>query len=290
MAGTSHIRHHIGVVVQTRKITKAMHMISTSKAQKALRRFEDNARYFQQIRQTMKDLLYHNEGVSHPYLEKPQGERRVYIVIAADRGLAGGYNHEVLSLASRHMKGSGDYIFTVGQMARSFFKEEGRSIDVEFTNVMQHPTLDAARRIAETLLELYGEDMFDEAYLVYTHMVHSMEQHPKLLRILPLSAADFEDLQPSERRDYQIQYEPSPDAVLELLIPQYIIGLIYGALLLSFSSEHTARMHAMDAATRNADELLSRLSVELNQARQSAITREISEIMSGAEALEDANG
>lgn len=287
MAGIGDIRHHIAVVSQTRQITKAMHMISTSKMQKSLQRFEANTRYFHQVRETMKDLLTHNEGVSHPYLEKPHGERRAYIVIASDKGLAGGYNHEVLSLASSHMRDHGDFIFTVGQMARNWFEQEGRTVDIEFTDVMQHPSLDDAREIAGTILELYEQELLDQVYIVYTHMHNALSQEPSVRRLLPVRTEDFDDVEIPLRQEYEINYEPSARAVLDLLIPQYIIGMVYGALLLSFASEHSARMNAMDSATRNADELIAKLSVELNGARQAAITNELSEIISGVDALEE---
>lgn len=287
MASIGDIRHHIGVVTQTRQITKAMHMISTSKMQKTMQRFESSAHYMQQVRSTMKDLLTHNEGVSHFYLEKPHGERRAYVVIASDKGLAGGYNNEVLSLATRHMRDHGDFIFTVGEMAREWFEQEGRSVDIEFTDIIQHPTLDAAREMTGTLLELFEQDHLDQVYIVYTHMVNMIERHPTVLRLLPVRMEDFDDVPSPEEQNYEITYEPSAKAVLDLLIPQYIIGIVYGCLLLSFASEHSARLNAMDAATRNADELISKLSIQLNRARQAAITNEISEIISGADALEE---
>lgn len=285
MASIGDIRHHMNVVGQTRKITKAMHMISTSKMQKGLSRFDANSRFFQRLRQTMKDLLTHNE-VTHSYFMRPAGERRAYVVIASDKGLAGGYNHEVLSLATQHMQGHENYIFTVGQMARSWFEQQGMLVDIEFSEVMHNPTLDSARQIAETVLELYDQDMLDEVYIAYTRPVSPLEQKPYVMRLLPVRLEDFDEVEIPDRGEYEIRYEPSAEIVLRLLIPQYIIGIIYGTLLLSFASEQSARMNAMDAATRNADELIGKLAVDLNRARQGAITNELSEIITGASAID----
>ncbi len=286
MASIGDIRHHMSVVGQTRKITKAMHMISTSKMQKGLARFDANARYSKQVRETMKDILTHNEGVTHAYLERPHGERCAYIIIASDKGLAGGYNHEVLSLASRHMREhNGEFIFTAGQMARAWFEQQGRIVDIEFTGIMHNPTLDNARQIAETVLELYDQDLLDQVYIVYTRPVSAIAQEPVAMRLLPVRLEDFDEVAIPDRGRYEIHYEPSPESVLSLLIPQYIIGMVYGALLQSFASEQSARMNAMDAATRNADELINKLAIDLNRARQSAITNELSEIITGASAL-----
>ncbi len=286
MASIGDIRHHIDVVSQTRQITNAMHMISTSKMQKSMQRYAANSRYFQQIRQTMKDLLTHNEGVTHPYLTRPNGERCAYIVIASDKGLAGSYNHEVLSLASEHMKDRECNIITIGQQAFNWFERQGRMVDIDFTTIMQGPQLDGARMIAETILELYEQDMLDQVFIVFTRMESPLVNRPQLLRLLPVRVEDFDDVEIQHRESFEIHYEPSAAAVLELLIPQYLIGMIYGTLLLSFASEQSARMNAMDAATRNADEMIGKLAIDMNRARQAAITNEIAEIIAGTGALE----
>lgn len=288
MASISDIRHHIAVVSQTRQITGAMHMISTSKMQKSLQKFDANRRYFQMVRETMKDLLTHNEGVTHPFLIRPHGDRRAYIVIASDKGLAGSYNHDVLTLATNHMKDHERNIMTVGQQAFNWFERRGDMVDIDFTSVMQSgPSLDGARLIAETILELYEQDMLDQVYIVFTQMESPIVNTPKVLRLLPVRAEDFADVEIPERGMFEIVYDPSPGAVLNLLIPQYLIGMIYGPLLLSFASEQSARMNAMDAATRNADDLIGSLAVDMHGARQAAITNELSEIISGSGALED---
>lgn len=287
MASIADIRHHMRVVSQTRQITRAMHMISTAKMKKGLARYEANLTYLTEVRQTIKDVLTHVEGRKQGYLRRPKGNRAAHIIIAADKGLAGGYNSGVLQLAEEHMKAFEESnIFCIGQMAREYLERRGYVIDIEFAHVIQDPTLYHARQIAETVLELYNQNMLDEVYIVYTKRISTMVQKPEVIRLLPVRVEDFDDVEATVDGSEEILYEPSVTRLMELLIPQYLIGVIYSALVQSFASEQCARMNAMDAATRNANEMMDRLGHELNRARQSQITNEIAEIIAGADALE----
>ena len=287
MASIADIRHHMRVVSQTRQITRAMHMISTAKMKKGLARYEANQTYLSEVRQTIKDVLTHVEGRKQGYLRRPRGNRAAHIIIAADKGLAGGYNSGVLQLAEEHMKAFEESnIFCIGQMAREYLERRGYVIDIEFAHVIQDPTLYHARQIAETVLELYNQNMLDEVYIVYTKRISTMVQKPEVIRLLPVRGEDFDDVEATVGGQEEILYEPSVTRLMELLIPQYLIGVIYSALVQSFASEQCARMNAMDAATRNANEMMDRLGHELNRARQSQITNEIAEIIAGADALE----
>ena len=287
MASIADIRHHMRVVSQTRQITRAMHMISTAKMKKGLARYEANQTYLSEVRQTIKDVLTHVEGRKQGYLRRPRGNRAAHIIIAADKGLAGGYNSGVLQLAEEHMKAYEESnIFCIGQMAREYLERRGYVIDIEFAHVIQDPTLYHARQIAETVLELYNQNMLDEVYIVYTKRISTMVQKPEVIRLLPVRVEDFDDVEATVDGSEEILYEPSVTRLMELLIPQYLIGVIYSALVQSFASEQCARMNAMDAATRNANEMMDRLGHELNRARQSQITNEIAEIIAGADALE----
>ena len=287
MASIADIRHHMRVVSQTRQITRAMHMISTAKMKKGLARYEANLTYLTEVRQTIKDVLTHVEGRKQGYLRRPRGNRAAHIIIAADKGLAGGYNSGVLQLAEEHMKAYEESnIFCIGQMAREYLERRGYVIDIEFAHVIQDPTLYHARQIAETVLELYNQNMLDEVYIVYTKCISTMVQKPEVIRLLPVRVEDFDDVEATVDGSEEILYEPSVTRLMELLITQYLIGVIYSALVQSFASEQCARMNAMDAATRNANEMMDRLGHELNRARQSQITNEIAEIIAGADALE----
>ena len=287
MASIADIRHHMRVVSQTRQITRAMHMISTAKMKKGRARYEANLTYLTEVRQTIKDVLTHVEGRKQGYLRRPKGNRAAHIIIAADKGLAGGYNSGVLQLAEEHMKAYEESnIFCIGQMAREYLERRGYVIDIEFAHVIQDPTLYHARQIAETVLELYNQNMLDEVYIVYTKRISTMVQKPEVIRLLPVRVEDFDDVEATVDGSEEILYEPSVTRLMELLIPQYLIGVIYSALVQSFASEQCARMNAMDAATRNANEMMDRLGHELNRACQSQITNEIAEIIAGADALE----
>jgi len=287
MENMSDIKYRIRSIGQTRQITKAMHLISIAKVKKALSRYEANATYFQKVRSTLKDILVHTHDIHHPFLEHRPGGRAAYIVITGDKGLAGGYNHNVLQKAVQHMDEKEEkYIFTVGQIGREFFARRNYMVDVEFLHIAQNPSLFNARAIAYDIIELYKEHLMDEVFVVYTRMISTMHQEPQVIKLLPVETSDFEDVSLETTYRGDILYEPSPKAVFDLLIPQYVVGLLYATLVQSFASEHSARMRAMDSATRNADKMISDLRMDYNRARQAAITQEIAEIMGGTGALE----
>jgi F-type H+-transporting ATPase subunit gamma len=286
MAGMSDIRHSIRSISDMEQITRAMHLISTSKMRKAIQKYETNHTHFVRVRSTIKDILAHTRELSHPYLGESEGGRAAYVVIAADKGLCGGYNHNVLNLAYSTMQKSAErYILTVGQEARVFFERKGYSIDVEFLHVAQNPSLYYARGIAQDLLELFDNGIMNEVYVVYTHFISGMRQEPRVLKLLPLSISNFQDVSEEAQYSAEMVYHPSPREVFDILVPQFIIGLVYGCLVSSLASEQCARMIAMENATNNAEERIADLTMQYNRARQAAITAEISEIIGALEAL-----
>ncbi len=286
MASMSDIRHSIRSVSDMEQITRAMHLISTSKMRKAVSKYETNHTHFVRVRATMKDILKHTRGLSHPYLTEGEGGKAAYVVIAADKGLCGGYNHNVLNLAYSAMQKKADsYILTVGQEARVFFERKGYTIDVEFLHVAQNPSLYYARGITMDLLGLFDSGIMNEVYVVYTHFISAMRQEPRVLKLLPLSVSNFQDVEEEAQYNAEMFYHPSPGEVFDTLVPQYIIGLVYGCLVSSLASEQCARMIAMESATNNAEERIADLTMQYNRARQAAITAEISEIIGALEAL-----
>jgi len=283
------IKRRIKVIQETKQITKAMYLISSSKLNKALGRYRANLLYFNKIRQTIKDILVHSHDISHPCCQPRKGGRAAYIVIAADKGLCGSYNHNVLQEAILHMENKEEkYIFVVGQVAREFFLRKNYNIDIEFLYASQNPTFFNAREIGEDIINLYNNNMMDEVYIVYTRMESNFTQYPRVMKILPIELESFKDIELDYDYSGDILYHPSPEAVFDLLIPKYVIGLIYGALVQSFASEQQARMMAMDTAIKNADEMISKLQLEYNRARQESITQELAEIMGGVAALNQA--
>lgn len=284
MNSANEIRQHIRGVEQTRQITHAMRLIASSKMQKGLDRYEKNLVYMTEVRRVITYILGHTQDISHPYLDAPRGDRAGYLVIAADKGLAGGYNSHVLRLAWEHMKDRKErYVFTAGQMGRDFFQRQGQEIDMEYLHTMQDPSLRYARNISAELADFYEQDMLDEVFVVYTHMHSTIHQEARVIQVLPLRMSSFADTAARPQMGSMI-WSPDEEAALDVLVPQYMTGIIYSALVQSFASEQCARANAMDAATRNADEMLTKLNLNMNQARQAAITQELTEIISGADA------
>ena len=289
MESIKEIRTHIDSVQQTLKITNAMYLISSSKLRKARRQLNDVQPYFEKVTRTISDILHRTEGVEHIYFDtRPGRPHKVgYIVITGDKGLAGAYNHNVLRLVDERLQHESDpTLFLIGQAGRNYFHHRGVPVDGEFMYTAQDPTVYRAREIGETFIELFRKGHLDEVYVVYTEMVSPMAMEPKIIKLLPLDREAFpwtprRSADGSER--HVVTYVPSPNHVLNHIVPSYLKGLLFGALEESFCSEQNARMTAMDTATDNARTLLKELSLQYNRARQSAITQEITEIVGGAQ-------
>ncbi len=284
MSDTAEIKHRIKSVGDTRQITKAMELISVAKMRKAIEKQAVNAAYFNSVRSTIKDIMRHSADIRHKYLMHRPNDRTAYIVIAGDKGMAGAFNHNVLSMAWEHMQAHPvHYVITVGQMARAFFESKHQAVDLEFTHAATNPTLHDARGITRDVLELYDRNLMDEVVVVFTRM-HSMAvQKPEAVRLLPILEEDI----PEEVRSTftgEILYDPSPREVLNVLVPQYLVGMIYSVLIHSSASEHAARMLAMSSANKNADKMLEALNLEYNRSRQDAITTELLDLASGRSA------
>ena len=289
MESIKEIRNHIDSVQQTLKITNAMYLISSSKLRKARRQLNDVQPYFEKVTRTISDILHRTEGVDHVYFDtRPGRPHKVgYIVITGDKGLAGAYNHNVLRMVDEQLEKTEDpTLFLIGQAGRNYFSHKGVNIDGEFMYTAQDPTVYRAREIGDTFVELFRKGHLDEVYVVYTEMVTAMEMEPRMVKLLPLDREAFpwtprRAADGSER--HVVTYVPSPEHVLNHIVPSYLKGLLFGTLVESFCSEQNARMNAMDTATDNARSLLKELSLHYNRARQSAITQEITEIVGGAQ-------
>jgi F-type H+-transporting ATPase subunit gamma len=282
MLNMNEIKQRIRSIRQTRQITKAMYLISSVKLKKAMDRYAQNAFYIDRIRSIMKDILLHLGEVDHPFLQHRTGNRTAFLVIAGDKGLAGAYNHNVLSLASRRY-----WRPTSGTCSRwdtwplSFFHRRKIMVDVEFLHTAQNPKLSNARQIAEVFIDLYEQNLIDKVYIIYTHMINTMHQQLRVLKLLSLELSDFEDVKAEEAHFGSLEYDPDPNTVFESLVPQYVIGIVYATLVQAYASEQSCRMHAMDNATHNADEMIDNLDREYRRARQTAVTQEIIEVVSG---------
>ncbi len=292
MAGIKEIRTHIKSVEQTLKITNAMYLISSSNLRKARRQLTDVEPYFRKIHTTIADILHHSATeINHPYFDHrthiPAGERKVgYIVITGDKGLAGAYNHNVLKLAEAKLRETPNAaLFVVGQVGRVYFTQRNIPIDGEFLYTAQNPNLKRARDMTDSMLHLFRHNQLDEVHVIYTDMVSSFRLEPKDEMLLPLDPAAFpyeEENGSTYNRD--VVYLPGPRRVMERLVPGYLRGMLFGAMVESYCSEQNARMTAMKSSSDNARTMLQQLNLTYNRARQAAITQEITEVVGGAQA------
>ena len=288
MASGKEIRDHIKSVQQTLKITNAMYLISSANLRRARKQLNDVLPYFTKIYNTIADILQRSPELSHPYFDRrlhiPRDERKIgYLIITGDKGLAGAYNHNVLQLAEERMQRTKNpRLYVLGQVGRAYFSERDLPMEPPFPFSVQDPTIAHARSISEEMVERFHKQELDEVHLIYTEMVTPLELQVKELRLLPLVRKDFPRIETDEKFQRVMDYVPSVEAVLDNIIPGYVKGMIFGGLVESFCSEQNARMTAMQTANDNASDMLKKLSLSYNQARQSAITQEITEIVGGS--------
>ena len=291
MANTKEIQSRMKSIQDTMKITNAMYMISSSKLKKSKKSLEDTEPYFYTLQSTMSRILRHIPDIKSIYFDqrenKSQSERHTgYIVVTADKGMAGAYNHNVLKVAEEHLQQSDNpVLFVLGELGRQYFEHKKFPIEEQFHYTVQNPTLNRARNIAETVLEWYSQEKLDEVYIIYTRMVNAVQAEAEVLQLLPLKKADFSSQSiPIGVKMEELALLPAPEAVMNRIVPDYIVGFIYGALVESYSSEQNSRMMAMQAATDSAKDMLKELDILYNRARQAAITQEITEVIAGAKA------
>ena len=276
MANTKEIQKRMKSIRDTMKITSAMYMISSAKLRSAKQKLEQTEPYFYALQGSISRFLRHIPEVQNRYFDQkkeiPEEEkRRGYIVITADKGLAGAYNHNVIKMAHElFTQGENNKLFVVGELGRQYF--------------VQNPSLHRARVIADHVMDLYAENELDEVYIIYTKMENSFSMNAEKMKLLPLVKEDFLHPAPADIYQEEIRVESSMEAILEHVVPNYVTGYIYCALVESFASEHNSRMMAMQAATDSAKDMIQTLSIEYNRVRQAAITQQITEVSGGAKA------
>jgi F-type H+-transporting ATPase subunit gamma len=253
--------------------------------------------YAEQITEVMRNLAAGGSGLDHPLLKKRDVNNVGFVVISADRGLAGAYNSTVIRRGEREIvaaraKGHGYSLTSAGRKAESYFRYRGYKLDEALSGFSEQPTYENARELAAGQIKRFEEGEVDEVYLVYTRFLSMGSQKVDVVRLLPLDidkvagTADSGKTESGSRADYE--FEPEPGQILERLVPRYVEGRIFAALLDAAASEQAARQRAMKSATDNAEELIKRLSIVANKVRQAGITTEIMEIVGGAEALRSA--
>lgn len=285
MAGMRDIKRRIKSVNNTKQITKAMELVSTAKLRRTRNRFEKVKPYSETVHRTIQDILGSSTNVDHEYIREREVKKSLYIVITGDRGLCGGYNINAIKKALEDIDSKENASFIViGQKAKGYFSKRGYDIAGEYIDISEKPQYNDAKSIGGLALNLYKEGKIDEIKLVYTQFVSTISQEPKRIKLLPVAKEEKEEAGKNEEFKY-VSYEPSSGVVLDYLIPKYIESTIFGTLVESAASEQAARRVAMESATENAEEMIDSLVLSFNQARQAAITQEITEIVGGAEAL-----
>ena len=281
MAGvsTKEIKNRIRSMESTRQITKAMEMVAASKLRHAQARVLNSRPYFEILYATITDIVNSNTDFSSPYLVRRPVRKVAYVVIAGDRGLAGGYNSNILKLVQAEMDGKDATVLPIGKKAVDFFRAKGFPLMTEHYAEAADVSVGDCFSIANLLCSAYLRGEFDEIVIGYTNFVSVLSQTPATLRMLPLLHTEGQRTSGSD-----ILYEPDCTEVFERIVPEYLGGILYGALCESRAAEQAARRTAMDSATQNAEEMIAELSLKFNQARQAAITQEITEIVAGSEA------
>lgn len=297
MASMRDIQRRKVSVQSTGQITKAMKLISTVKLQKAKERAEQSKAYFNGMYDTVSDILSKSGNINHRFLKHTEGRKKAVIVISSNRGLAGGYNANIVKLITTNPEFNADntVIYAVGRKAKEGLVRKGFEVRSDYSEVIEEPIYSDAMHISSEVLKAFEDGEIGEIYLAYTIFKNSVSQIPDMKRILPVSkmpeaklpeAMEKSDEGRSKEDDKTpMNYEPGEEEVLDIIIPKYVTSLIYGALVEAVASENGARMSAMDSATSNAEEMIADLSLMYNRARQGSITQELTEIIAGAEAI-----
>ena len=286
MASMRDIKRRKESVQSTGQITKAMKLVSTVKLQKAKTRAENSLPYFNYMYQTVSSMLKKSATLSHPYLNAGSSPKKAIIVITSNRGLAGGYNSNVIKLVTGSGIAKEDaVIYSVGRKGRDALARRGYKIAADYSEVMNEPMFKDAVDIGREVLGAFASGEIGEIYIAYTVFKNTVVHIPTFLKLLPVEFDEQDKKEDAGSDLVLMNYEPAAEEALNLIIPKYINSLIYGALVQALASENGARMQAMDAATSNADEMISNLSLLYNRARQSSITQELTEIIAGANAI-----
>lgn len=277
------IKTRIKSVESTKQITKAMELVSSSKFRKAKERAESARPYFNTLYNTVQDIAKNTSNSRNVFLKERKVNNVCYIVIAGDRGLAGGYNSNILKAVIAHNKLGTGKVITVGKKAKESLSKRGYEV-IDYIESVEKCVYEDANRVAQTAMEAYKNGEVDEVNLVYTEFISALSQEPKIVKLLPVTIDNTNTEKEVKKGKAAVQYLPSADVVLGYVLPKYVSGSVYGAIAESFASEQAARRTAMESATDNANEMISKLELVYNRARQAAVTQEISEIVGGAAA------
>ncbi|MGN0365974.1 MAG: ATP synthase F1 subunit gamma [Suilimivivens sp.] len=289
MASMRDIKRRKGSIQSTQQITKAMKLVSTVKLQRAKQNAEKSGDYFHCMYETVNSILQRTKNLDHKYLKAGTSGKKAVIVITSNRGLAGGYNSNVVKLITRGELADEDLaIYAIGKKGKEALQRQ-YEIKADYSDVIEEPVYADAMAISKEVLEAFARGEISEIYLAYTAFKNTVVHIPTLLKLLPVEVSKEEEIRGAEDVETDdkalMNFEPEDEEALNLLIPKYITSLIYGGMIEAVASENGARMQAMDSATSNAEEMIDKLTLLYNRARQGSITQELTEIIAGANAI-----
>ncbi|PKM58712.1 MAG: ATP synthase F1 subunit gamma [Firmicutes bacterium HGW-Firmicutes-4] len=288
------IKRRIKSVNSTKQITHAMELVASAKLRKSRELAEGRRPYFEAMIESMGRIVEKSGSTRNIFMNQREVKKVAYIVITGDKGLAGGYNVNVAKLVEDHVANKEDaVIYAVGSRGRDHFRNRDYNIQGEYLGISERPNFFNAREVTAVVMEGFKNGEYDEVYIAYTKFISTISQHAHLMKLLPLSVEDLKPVKKAEvvenegkSKDLTVMlYEPEPEELLTYLIPNFVSSTVYGSMIESAASEQGARRTAMESATTNANEMIDALTLKFNRVRQAAITQEISEIVSGAEAL-----
>ncbi|MEO1815691.1 MAG: ATP synthase F1 subunit gamma [Acetobacterium sp.] len=288
------IKRRIKSVNSTKQITHAMELVASAKLRKSRELAEGRRPYFEAMIESMGRIVEKSGSTRNVFMNQREVKKVAYIVITGDKGLAGGYNVNVAKLVEDHVANKEDaVIYAVGSRGRDHFRNRDYNIQGEYLGISERPNFFNAREVTSVVMEGFKNGEYDEVYIAYTKFISTISQHAHLMKLLPLSVEDLKPVKKAEAvenegksKDLTVMlYEPEPEELLNYLIPNFVSSTVYGSMIESAASEQGARRTAMESATTNANEMIDALTLKFNRVRQAAITQEISEIVSGAEAL-----
>ena len=279
------IKRRKSSIQSTGQITKAMKLVSTVKLQRSKQAAENSKDYFNYMYQTVQSMLAKAGGIDHPYVTGSDCEKKAVVMITGNRGLAGGYNSNVVKLITRgELKKEDLIVYTLGKKGREAMTRYGYELSQDYSEMIDSPQYIDAMRLSNELLKAYRDGEIGEIYLAYTSFKNTVVHEPKLMKLLPVEQADVEAEVENVKGEAPMNFEPEEEDALNMIIPKYVTSLIYGGMIESVASENGARMQAMDNATTNAEEMIDKLTLQYNRARQGSITQELTEIIAGSQA------
>ena len=288
MATMREIKRRRVSIQSTQQITKAMKLVSTVKLQRAKTRAENSKAYFKYMYKTITSMLAKAGSVNHPYVQGNGSDKVAVVTVTSNRGLAGGYNANIVKLVtSSDIAKDNARIYSVGKKGADGLARKGYQVVSENPEIIEEPSFAQAQELSRRLLADFEKGEIGEIYVAYTEFKNTVTHIPKLVKLLPVEAADVAEDEEMSAIDKitPMNFEPSEEEAIALLIPKYVTSILYGAFVEAVASENGARMQAMDSATNNAEEIISDLELKYNRARQGAITQELTEIIAGANAI-----